>query len=302
MKVLISDKISESVLSIFQLKNIEYDYLPEITPADLLLKIKDYQALIVRSRTKVTKEIIDTGQNLKIIGRVGTGVDNIDVAICKQRKIPVVNAPDANSQAVAELTIGLMLSLLRHIPKAVNSMKEGLWLKKELGGSELAGKTVGIIGYGHIGKKIELLVKAFGAHPLIYSRSFQTSTLDHLFEVSDFVTLHLTLTPKTKGLVDSKLLGMMKPTAYLINVSRGEIIDEEALYDIFDKDKIAGAALDVFWQEPLPVDSLWRKLDNVILTPHLGASTKEALKKGTETVVGDVITVLKGGKAINLVS
>lgn len=301
MKVLISDKINEFVFTSFQLKNIDYDYLPEITPQDLLLKIKDYQALIVRSRTKVTKEIISAGQNLKIIGRVGSGVDNIDTEAAKSRKIIVVNAPDANSQAVAELTIGLILSLLRHIPKAVTSMKNGLWLKKELGGSELSGKTVGIVGYGHVGKKIESIMRAFGAHPLIYSRSFQTSTLDHLFEVSDFVTLHLTLSPKTKGLVDGKLLGMMKPTAYLINASRGEIIDEEALYDILDNDKIAGCALDVFWQEPLPVDSRWRKLDNVILTPHIGASTKEALKKGTETVIQDIITVLKGGKAKNQV-
>lgn len=301
MKVLISDKISQSAIDLLKGNKIDFDYLPEISGEELLKTIPQYHALIVRSRTKVTKEIILAGKNLKIIGRVGTGVDNIDVAICKQHKILIVNAPDANSQAVAELTLGLMLSLLRHIPKAASSMKDGLWLKKELGGSELSGKTVGIVGYGHIGKKVELLACSFGAHTLIYSRSHKTATLLELFAKSDIVTLHIAMTAETKAMVGGKLLALMKPTAILINASRGEIIDEGALYKVLSEKKIAGAALDVYSQEPLPIDSDFRKLDNVILTPHIGAATREALEKASIAVVNDIINTINGGRPRNQV-
>lgn len=301
MKVLISDKISESSLQLLKDGNIQFDYLPEITPQELLLTIKNYEALIVRSRTKVSREIINAGNNLKVMGRVGSGVDNIDLEAAKEKKIVVVNAPDANSQAVAELVLGLMLSLLRKIPSADFSMKKGLWLKKELAGRELAGKTVGIVGYGHIGKKLEKIVTAFGAKVLIHSRSFQTSSLEELFEKSDIITLHLALTKETKNLINKELLEKMKLTAYLINAARAAIIDEDDLFEILTKKKIAGCALDVFWQEPLDPESRWRKLDNIILMPHLGASTREALIKGSLTVVKDIVRVLKGEKPENIV-
>ena len=302
MKILICDKISEAAISLLKENNIDFDYNPEISAEELLKVIPNYQALVVRSRTKVTRDIVLAGKNLQIIGRVGTGVDNIDVATAKQHNILVVNAPDANSQAVVELTLGLILSLLRHIPKAVSSMKEGLWLKKELSGTELSGKTVGIVGYGHIGKKMELLARAFGARPLIFSRSFKTTTLEELFAKSDIITLHISATPETKKLVNENLLSLMKPTAYLINTSRGEIIDEEALYNALKDKKIAGAALDVYSQEPLPIDSKWRKLDNVILTSHIGAATKEALTRASITVIRDIIKVLNGKEAENQVN
>jgi D-3-phosphoglycerate dehydrogenase len=157
------------------------------------------------------------------------------------------------------------------------------------------------VGYGHIGKKVEKLVTAFGAKTLVYSRSYQTSSLGDLFKQADIVTLHLALAKETKNLVGENLLLLMKPTAFLINASRGEIIDEEALCRILTEKKIASAALDVFWQEPLLADSRFRKLPNVILTPHLGASTKEALEKASKTVINDVIAVLKGGKPVNQV-
>lgn len=301
MKILICDKINQSATNLLKDNKIEFDYLPEISAEELLKVIASYHALVVRSRTKVTKEIILAGKNLKIIGRVGTGVDNIDVVATKENKVLVVNAPDANSQAVVELTIGLVLSLLRKIPQAVDSMKNGLWLKKELSGTELSGKTVGIVGYGHIGKKIELLARAFGARPLIFSRSFKTATEEELFQTGDIVTLHLALTPQTKGSINKNLLSLMKPTAYLINTSRGEIIDEEALYNALKDKKIAGAALDVYSQEPLPIDSKWRKLDNVILTPHIGAATKEALTRASITVIRDIIKVLDDKEAENQV-
>jgi D-3-phosphoglycerate dehydrogenase len=301
MKILICDKISESAISLLKENNIDFDYQPEISPEELLKAIPIYQALVVRSRTKVTRDIVLAGKNLKVIGRVGTGVDNIDVVTAKPRKILVVNAPDANSQAVAEMTIGFILSLLRKIPQAVSSMKNGLWLKKELSGTELSGKTVGIVGYGHIGKKIESLAQAFGMHPLIFSRSSKTATLEELFAKSDIITLHISLTPETKKLVNENLLSLMKPTAYIINTSRGEIIDEEALYNVLKDKKIAGAALDIYALEPLPIDSKWRKLDNVILTPHIGGATKEALERASKTVVEDMIKVIQGKRPENQV-
>lgn len=301
MKILISDKITESALSLLKDSKIDFDYQPEISPAELTAAIPLYNVLIVRSRTKVVKEIIDRGKNLKIIGRVGSGVDNIDMEEARKRKIVVVNAPAANAQAVAELTLGLMLTLLRKLNRAFSSMKEGLWLKKELGGSELCGKIVGIVGFGHIGKKVARLVSAFGADVLAYSRSHQTCTKEELFSQSDIITFHLALNDKTKGFIDKELISLMKPTAFLINASRGEIIDEEALYQMLAEKKIAGAALDVFGQEPLPADSRFRKLDNVIATPHIGASTKEALVRASMTVINDVIKVLKGEKPENQV-
>lgn len=301
MKVLISDKVNEKALDLFKQNNIAYDYQPEITPQILLKIIPQYEALIVRSRTKVNREIVLAGKNLKIIGRVGSGVDNIDVKTCRKEKITVVNAPDANSQAVAELTLGLLLSLLRKIPQADLSMKKGLWLKKELKGSELSGKTVGIVGYGHVGRRIEKLSEAFGASVLFFSRRRRNCPLQKLFKSADIITIHLPLTPETKGFVNAKLLSLMKPAAFLINTSRGDVVEEKALQKALVEKKISGAALDVYGEEPLPVNSPLRKLENVILTPHIGASTKEALQRATKVVIEDVIRVLKGRKAENRV-
>lgn len=300
MRILISDKISDSSLSLLKDNNIDFDYLPEITPDDLLTSVSKYQALVVRSRTKVTKEVIEAGKNLRVIGRVGSGVDNIDTETAGGNII-VVNAPDANSSAVAELTVGLMLSLLRMIPQAVSSMDKGLWLKKELSGRELNGKTVGILGYGHVGSRVEKIVSAFWAKVIIHSRSYQTVDYKELFKLSDIVTIHLALNKDTRGCVTKYILELMKPTAILINTSRGEIVDEEALYKHLSEKKIAGVALDVYWQEPLPADSRWRKLDNVILTPHIAASTKEALQRASITVIEDVVRALKGEKPKNQV-
>lgn len=301
MKVLISDKLDEKALSLFEEKNITFDYKPEITPEELLTSIPFYEGLIVRSRTKVTKEIIEQGKNLKVIGRAGSGVDNIDMLTIQEKHISVVNTPNANAQAAAEHTIGLMLSLLRSYPQAFSSMREGQWLKKELKGSELSGKTVGIIGYGHIGKKGEQLLKAFGCQISVFSKSYKTIAIEDLFRSSDIITIHLTLTDETRGMVTGRLLALMKKTAYFVNTSRGEIVDENALYQIISSGKIAGVALDVFHTEPLPADSKWRKEKNVILTPHIGASTSEALVRATKTVIEDVLRVLQGEEPKNQV-
>lgn len=299
MKVLIADKINEKSLDLFSPHEIGSDYRPEITPYDFLQAIPEYDGLIVRSRTKVTGEVIRKAASLKIIGRVGSGVDNIDVAAAKTKNVTVVNAPDSNSQSVAEHAVGLMLALLRKYPSAFSSMKEGLWLKKELTGSELNGKTVGIVGYGRIGKIVGKIVTAFGAKVVIFSRSYQICTLPALFEKSDIITIHLPFTTDTEKIITYSLMSKMKPGAYLVNTSRGEITDEEGLYKLLTARAIAGAALDVFSEEPLPADSKFRKLDNCILTPHISASTKEALIRGSITVVNDVINVLSGREAEN---
>jgi len=301
MKILISDKINETSLIKLKENGIGYDYLPEITPQELIVSIQVYNGLIVRSRTKVTKEVIRKGNNLKVIGRVGSGVDNIDIMEAKKKNILVVNSPGANSQAVSELTVALILSFLRKLDKAYPSMKNGLWLKKELTGSELCGKTVGIIGYGNIGKKVEKILKAFGAEVLIYSRSYKTKELQEIFQISDIITIHLPLNKDTKGFISDEKLAGMKKTAFLVNTSRGEIIDENALLEMVSEGKIAGCALDVYSKEPLPIESPWRKLENVILTPHIGASTREALRKGSTTVIEDIVSILKGKQPKNLI-
>ena len=291
-KILITDKIDKSVIDQIKNSKFSFDYQPEITPQELIKIIPNYQGLIVRSRTKVTKEIIDKGHNLKIIGRIGSGLDNIDIKEAKKRKIAIVNSPESNTEAVAELTLALILSLLRKLSSAYLSMNDCLWLKKDLKGEELEGKKVGVIGYGHIGKKVAKLLTAFGAKVDYFSRTDKTNSLKYIFKNSNIITLHLPLTNETKNLINNKLLSLMKPTGFLINTSRGVIVEEKTLFKMLQEKKLAGAALDVFWQEPLPPGSPWRKLSNVILTPHIAASTNEALKKGTKTVVDDIIKIL----------
>ncbi|MEK7109861.1 MAG: NAD(P)-dependent oxidoreductase [Patescibacteria group bacterium] len=290
--ILIADKIDKSVIDQIKNPKFSFNYQPEITPQELIKIIPNYEGLVVRSRTKVTQEVIDRGHNLKVITRVGSGLDNIDMAEAKKRKITVINSPDSNSEAVAELTLGLILSLLRKLPLAYLSMNQGLWIKKELKGEEIEGKKVGVVGYGHIGKKVVKLLTAFGAKVDYYSRTKKTNSLKYIFKYSDIISVHLPLNNITKNLVNNNLLSLMKPTSFFINTSRGGVVEEKALLKILQERKIAGAALDVFWQEPLPPSSPWRKLPNVILTPHIAASTSEALKKGTKIVIDEVIKIL----------
>ncbi|MCL4339336.1 hydroxyacid dehydrogenase [Patescibacteria group bacterium] len=296
MKILIADPTDAAARDRFKENNFDFDYIPDITSDDLLSKVDTYEGLLVRSRTKVTQSVIGKATRLKVVARIGSGFDNIDIASCKKKKITVLNAPDANSIAVAELTVCLMIAALRQIPRAIESMRKGEWLKNELWGHELGSQTIGIIGYGYVGTKVDRLVSAFGAKTLIYSRSYQTATLPEIFEKSDIVSVHLALTPETKGLVGRKLFELMKPSAIFINISRGQIIDEEALFSILEGKKIAYGILDVFPHEPLAPDSRWRKLSNVILTPHIGAATREALAKASMTVVEDTMAVLRGDK------
>lgn len=291
-KVLITDKIDKNVVDQVKNSKIIFDYKPDILPEDLVKIIGKYEGLIVRSRTKVTKAVIGQGKRLKVIGRVGSGLDNIDIEAAKKAKIMVTNSPGANSKAVAELCLGLILSLLRQLSSAYSSMTDGFWLKKNLRGEELEGKKVGVIGYGHIGKRATELLIAFGANVDYFSRTEKTNSLKYIFKNSDIISIHLPLNNETKNFINEKLLSLMKPTSFLVNTARGGVVDEKILFKMLKEKRIAGAALDVFWQEPLAPDSPWRKLDNVILTPHLGASTREALTRATHIVINQTVKIL----------
>ena len=299
MKVLIADKIDESSFKILTDHGINYDYSPDISPKSLFTKIGGFDALLVRSRTKVTSEIIDASKNLLAVGRVGSGVDNIDIGACREKGIIVVNAPGANARAVAEHVLGLALSFYRNIPKADAAIRRGDWLKKSLGGNELYGKTVGLVGFGKVGRALKEILDALGVGILIWSRSKKTSSLKELFEQSDIISIHLALNNETKDMIDMKLLAKMKNEAIFINTSRGGVVKEDDLYKILSEKKIKGACLDVFWQEPLGAQSKWTKLENVLLTPHIAGSTKEALKKASQTVISDIVGILAGKKPKN---
>ncbi|KUO41443.1 MAG: 3-phosphoglycerate dehydrogenase [Candidatus Hadarchaeum yellowstonense] len=287
VKVLVTDKIDEE--GIRRLREVaEVDVAVGLKPPELIERVKDYEVLVVRSATKVTREVIEAGKKLRIIGRAGAGVDNIDVEAAKARGIKVLNTPEAPTEAVAELVMGLMLSWARRLPQADLSMKQGKWLKAELMGTELRGKTLGIIGTGKIGQRVGFLALAFGmkivAQDCVRYPEFAARTgceytdLDTVLRQADYLTIHLPLTAETRHLIGKRELSLMKPTAVLINTSRGEIVDETALVEALTSGKIAGACLDVFSREP-PVDSPLLKLPNVILTPHIGASTHEAQKE-----------------------
>lgn len=284
VKILVTDPIHEDGVKELQ-EFAEVEVATGLTPAELLERLNGCEVLVVRSATKVTKEVIDAGKQLKVIARAGVGLDNIDVKSAEALGIKVLNSPEAPTVAVAELVLAHMLAWARHLPRADSGMKAGRWEKGQLMGSELRGKTLGIVGTGRIGRVVGYKAKAFSMNLLAYdtiqSLEFAEQTgakyvdQDTLFRGSDFVTLHLPLVPETKHMVGKRKLELMKPTAVLINTSRGGVVDEGALAEALRRGKIAGACLDVYEREPLR-DSPLLKLPNVVLTPHLGASTREA--------------------------
>jgi D-3-phosphoglycerate dehydrogenase / 2-oxoglutarate reductase len=303
-KVLVCDSIDPGGIESMKRAGLIVDYKPEIKPAELVSSVKDYDVIIVRSRTKVTKEVIDAAVSTKIIARVGVGLDNVDVTAAEAKKIRVINAPEAASVAVAELAIGLMISLARSISRADAENKRGNWIKKELMGTQLSGKYLGIVGVGNIGRNIGRMAKALrmnliGYDPYPISREFITETgmivtdFNTLLESADFVTCHVPTTPETKHMFNAERFAKMKPTAYLINTARGEIIDESALYDALKSNKIAGAALDVFEVEP-PTNKQLVELANLVCTPHIGAQTKEAQELASVVIAEKVIQILRG--------
>ena len=302
MRVLIADRISEEALQLFRSARIDYEFKPDITAGDLISEIANYDALIVRSRTKVTREVIESASKLKVIGRAGVGVDNIDVAAAKTRNIPVLNTPNALTNAVAEFTLGLMLSLARKIPAADSSMKKGNWEKGKFVGTELKGKTYGTIGIGKIGQRVADLSYAFGMNiiandvipvpeDLVKRLDIRVSSQEEVFAQADFVDLHVPLTPETENLANYAKFRTMKKTAFIINSSRGKVVSEKDLLKVLDEKLIAGAALDVFEYEP-PMSLELINRENVVATPHIAGQTVEAQNAAGAEVVQMVIKAL----------
>ncbi|HJU14096.1 MAG TPA: D-2-hydroxyacid dehydrogenase [Candidatus Nitrosotalea sp.] len=302
--VLICDQVDKILNEILQKNGLRITYEPEITPDQIKEKIGNYDIVIVRSRTKLTKDLIENAAKCKIIARVGVGLDNIDVDAAKAKGIRVINAVEGAMNAVAELVLGLMLSLAREIPRADREIRNGKWLKKDLMGSEISGKYLGVVGLGNIGKKLARHAKALNMNIIGYDVvpiqddfarevGLIKADLDTLLSSADYVSFHVPFTPQTHHLVNADRLSKMKKTSYLINTSRGEIIDEEALYAALKEGKIAGAALDVFEKEPAVGQKL-TTLQNVICTPHIGAQTREAQALAANVIAEKIIMILRG--------
>lgn len=291
-KVIITDKLHEKAVALAkEFADVELDY--GCSPEELLGKIGNYDALVVRSGTKVTRDIIEKG-NLKIIGRAGVGLDNIDLEAAKEKGIKVVNSPEASSYAVAELVFGGLICLLRNVCKGNKSLREGKWERSKLVGEELYGKTLGIVGLGKIGREVAKRGKAFGMK-LLVEDPFLTKEqieeigaekveVDELLKNSDMVTLHLPLTGETKNFLSEERLAMMNASSILVNIARGGLVDENALYQLLKEGKMRGAVLDVYREEP-PENCPLLELDNVVLTPHLGASTLAAQERAGKVVM-----------------
>ena len=296
--VIVCDSIDEKGIEILKKAGLTVEYLPEITNQELISKVKDYDVIVVRSRTKITKEVIGNAKRAKIIARVGVGLDNIDTNEAQNNNIEVINAGEASVNAVSELVLGFMFSLSRNIPVANNATKNGKWIKKDLIGVELKGKYLGIIGLGKIGRNVARLARGLRMNLIGYDvvpidKSFIqevsliTADLKTLVESSDFITCHVPFTEQTKHLIDREILSRMKDTAFLINTSRGEVIDEEALIDCLKNKRIGGAALDVYEVEP-PTNKALLELNNIVCTPHIAAQTKEGQELAS-TVIGEKI-------------
>lgn len=302
--VLICDQVAPILNEILQKNGLKITYEPEITPDQIKEKISNFDIVVVRSRTKISKEMIDRATQCKIIARVGVGLDNIDVDAANAKNIRVINAVEGAMNAVAELVLGLMLSMAREIPRADREIRNGKWLKKELMGIELSGKYLGIVGLGNIGKRLAKLARGlnmnvigFDVMPIAddFARDVGLikADIDTLISSSDFISFHVPLTDDTYHLVNAKRISTMKKTAFIINTSRGEIIDEDALHDALKEGKIAGAALDVFEKEPATGNKL-TTLPNVVCTPHIGAQTKEAQTLAANVIGEKIIMILRG--------
>ncbi len=311
-KVLVTDKLDESGISILK-QGSDVDYKPGLPADELKECIKNYDALLVRSQTKATKEIIENASNkLKIIGRAGVGVDNIDLEAATEKGVIVVNSPEGNTIAAAEHTVTMMMALSRHIPMADKSMKEGKWDRSKFLGIELNNRTLGILGLGKIGQRVGKVAKALGMKVLAYDPfvskerieqlSFEKVELEEVWANADYITLHLPRIKETVNLISKDSIAKMKDGVRIVNCARGGIINEQDLADAINSGKVAGAAIDVYDVEPVESTPLTSCGDKVILTPHLGASTKEAQLNVAVDVAEQIRDVLKGGVARSAVN
>jgi D-3-phosphoglycerate dehydrogenase len=294
IKILISDKIFEDGIKLLEEKGYQVTRAWDSPKAELPKIIADYDVLIVRSATKVKGELLDNAKRLRVIGRAGEGLDNVDFERTKNLGIALVNTPHVSFMSVAELTIGYMLALARNIVQGTTSLREGKWEKEELIGHELNGKALGVIGCGYIGKTVERLAFALGMKVLpveecVYDRFVP---LGEMLPQADFITIHVPLTPHTRHMISKKEFNFMKTGVMLIDCSRGGVVDQEALYQALVSGKVAGAALDVFEEEP-PKNSKLLTLNNVIATPHMGAQTHEAQYKASIQIAKAVIEALE---------
>jgi D-3-phosphoglycerate dehydrogenase len=306
MRVGICDPIAQEGVEILKKEGFEVVDLTEIPKDELVKHMDDLDAIIVRSATKVRKDIIDAAKNLKVIGRAGVGLDNIDVEYAKSKGIKVINTPGATSISVAELTIGLILAVMRKIAYGDREMRNGAWPKKKCNGIEMYGKTLGIIGMGRIGKEVAKRARAFGMKVVYYDihgvneameKEFGVKyrDLDSLILEADIITIHVPLAPETKHLINAERIERMKNGAIIINAARGGIVDEEALYDALKSGKLYGAALDVYENEPLKESRLF-ELDNIVMTPHIGAQTKEGQIRAGVEVAEKIADALRSDK------
>jgi len=301
VRILVAEPLADEGLALLR-SHAEVDYAPNVARPELLARLAGCQALIVRSGVKVDAEVLAAGTSLVVVGRAGTGLDNIDVTAAETAGITVVNAPDANTGAAAEHALGLLFALARHVAAADASLRRGEWRRADFVGIELAGKTLGIVGLGRIGlavatRAVGLEMILLGADPYVSAEraaeyGITLVELDDLIARADFVTLHVPLVGATRGLIGVAQLAAMKPTAALINTARGGLIDETALADALIGGRLAGAAVDVFSDEPLPADAPLRRAPNTVLTPHLGASTREAQARAGIQTAQAVLDVL----------
>ncbi|GAB4152302.1 MAG: hypothetical protein Kow00107_02840 [Planctomycetota bacterium] len=294
-KVLVCDPIDKDSFQTLVDLGYEMVEMVGLNEAQLVEVVPPYHAMIVRSATKVTAKVIEAAANMKIVLRGGVGVDNIDVEAAEAKGIKVKNTPASSSMAVAELTIAMMFSLARKLSKADASMQAGAWEKKKFSGTELAGKTLGLIGSGRIGTQVARLASLLGMEVIAYDpfvKEFEYGKLvdssEEILKNSDYISLHVPLTEKTRNMINEQSIALMKPTAFLINCARGGIVDEKAFAEAVRAGKVAGGAFDVFETEP-PKDNPLKGLDGVILTPHIGASTKEAQAR----IGGELVSILK---------
>jgi len=302
--VLICDQVNPILKEILEKNGLKVTYEPEITTEQIAEKIGNFNVVVVRGRTKLVKELIEKADNCQIIARVGVGLDNIDEDAAKVKNIRVINAVEGAITAVAELVVGLMLSMAREIPRADREIRNGNWIKKEMMGSELKGKYLGIIGLGNIGKRLGRLARALNMNIIGYDIvpineefskevGLMKADLDTLLASSDYVSLHVPLLDSTKHMINAEKLRLMKKTAHIVNTSRGGVIDEEALYNALKDGNLESAALDVFEIEPATGNKL-ANLPNFIATPHIGAQTKEAQSLAANVIAEKIIQLLRG--------
>ena len=293
-KILISDKIADEGIKLLEEKGYQIEKAWDLPKTELPKIIADYDALIIRSATKAKGDLLSNAKKLKVIGRAGEGLDNVDFQKANELGIKVLNTPHVSYMSVAELTIGYVLALARNIVQGTASLREGKWEKEQLMGTEVNGKTLGIIGCGYIGKTVERLaislgMKVLGVEECVYDRFIP---IDEMLPEADFITVHVPLTPNTKHLISTNEFNKMKDGVMIVDCSRGGVVDQEALYQALLSGKVRAAALDVFEEEP-PKNSKLLKLSNVIATPHIGAQTKEAQLKASIQIAKKVIDALE---------